>query len=123
MIGTLLKINGQTIPNIKTYKVGNNKLWADAERNMDGDVRATFIGVFPKLELEIGGVLTSTIVANLCALLDQPYFSVTFYDPKTRANRTAQYYASDYTVELMDKYEYYQVYFLVFLHQISAQQK
>lgn len=109
MIGTLLKINGQTIPNIKTYKVGNNKLWADAERNMDGDVRATFIGVFPKLELEIGGVLTSAIVANLCALLDQPYFSVTFYNPKTRANRTAQYYASDYTVELMDKYrELYQ---------------
>ena len=71
---------------------------------MDGDVRATFIGVFPKLELEIGGVLTSQIVANLCALLDQPYFSVTFYDPKTRANRTAQYYASDYTVELIDKY-------------------
>ena len=103
MIGTLLKINGQTIPNVKTYKVGNNKLWADAERNMNGDVRATFIGVFPKLELEIGGVLTSAIVANLCNLLDQPYFSVTFYDPKTRTNRTAQYYASDYTVELMDK--------------------
>ena len=75
MIGTLLQINGQTIPNIKSYKVGNNKLWADAERNMDGDVRATFIGVFPKLELEIGGVLTSQIVANLCALLDQSYFS------------------------------------------------
>ena len=103
MIGTLLRINGQIVPNIKTYKVGNNKLWADAERNMNGDVRATFIGVFPKIELEIGGVLTSTIVANLCSLLDQSYFSVTFYDPKTRANRTAQYYASDYTVELIDK--------------------
>ena len=103
MIGTLLQINGQTIPNIKSYKVGNNKLWADAERNMNGDVRATFIGVFPKIELEIGGVLTSAIVANLCALLDQPYFSVTFYDPKARTNQTAQYYASDYTIELIDK--------------------
>ena len=49
MIGTLLQINGQTVPNIKSYKVGNNKLWADADRNMDGDVRATFIGVFPKI--------------------------------------------------------------------------
>ena len=103
MIGTLLKINGETIPNIKSYKVANNKLWADAERNMNGDVRATFIGVFPKLELEIGGVLTSEIVATLCNLLDQSYFSVTFYDPKTRTDRTAQYYASDYTVELIDK--------------------
>ena len=103
MIGTLLQINGQTVPNIKSYKVGNNKLWADADRNMDGDVRATFIGVFPKIELEIGGVLTSEIVSRLCNLLDQPYFSVTFYDPKTRTNRTAQYYASDYTVELIDK--------------------
>ena len=119
MIGTLLQINGQTIPNIKSYKVGNNKLWADAERNMNGDVRASFIGVFPKLELEIGGVLTSEIVANLCNLLDQAYFSVTFYDPKTRTNRTAQYYASDYTVELMDKYrELYQP-FLVNLIPVS----
>ena len=103
MIGTLLQINGQVIPNIKSYRVGNNKLWADAERNMNGDIRATMIGVFPKIELEIGGVLTSAIVANLCNLLDQPYFSVTFYDPKTRTNQTAQYYASDYTVELIDK--------------------
>lgn len=103
MIGTLLKINGKVIPNIKTYRVGNNKLWADAERNMDGEIRATMIGIFPKIELEIGGVLTSQIVSELCSLLDQPYFSVTFYDPRTRTEQTAQYYASDYAVELFDK--------------------
>ena len=103
MIGTLLRINGNVIPNLKSYKVSYNKLWTDADRNMNGDVRATMIGIFPKLELEIGGVLTTSIVRTLCALLDQPYFSVTYYDPKTGDNITANYYASDYSVELMDK--------------------
>lgn len=103
MIGTLLRINGNVIPNLKSYKVSYNKLWTDADRNMNGDVRATMIGIFPKLELEIGGVLTTAIVRTLCGLLDQPYFSVTYYDPKTGGNITANYYASDYSVELMDK--------------------
>lgn len=103
MIGTLLKINGQTIPGIKSYKVSYNKLWTDADRNMNGDVRATLIGIFPKLELEIGGILTESKVNNICALLDQPYFDVSYYDPKTNSIITAKYYASDYSIELLDK--------------------
>ncbi len=101
--GTLLKINGQTIPNLKQYKVTYAKLWSNAERNMQGDVRASMIGVFPKIELEIGGILTQSIVSRLCALLDQPYFSVEFFNPKTNSRVTAQYYASDYSIDLMER--------------------
>lgn len=103
-IGKLLKINGQEVPALKTYKVSPNKLWKDAERNMNGDVRASLIGIFPKLELEFGGYLDADKIANACRLLDQPYFSVEYHDPKTNSKHTAQYYAGDYTVELLDKY-------------------
>lgn len=101
--GNLLTINGTTIANLKTYKVTYAKLWSNAERNMAGDVRATLIGIFPKLELEIGGNLTENTVSTIAALLNQPYFSVTYFDPKSKTTKTANYYASDYSVDMLDK--------------------
>ena len=101
--GDLLQINGVSVQGLKEYKVGYNKLWSDAERNMNGDVRASLIGVFPKLELVFRDALTSDEIATINSLLDQAYFSVTYYSPKSRGLVTAQYYASDYTLELLDK--------------------
>lgn len=101
--GNLLTINGTTISNLKSYKVTYAKLWSNAERNMAGDVRATLIGVFPKLELEIGGNLTENAVSTISALLNQPYFNVTYFDPKTKATKTASYYASDFSLDMLDK--------------------
>jgi hypothetical protein len=101
--GSLLKINGANVPNLKQYKITRSKLWSDADRNMNGDVRASLIGIFPKLELEIAGVLTQSIVSSLCALLDQPYFSVEYFEPKSNSRVTAQYYAGDYSVDLMER--------------------
>lgn len=101
--GDLIKINNTSIPGLKEYKVGYNKLWKDADRNMNGDVRASLIGIFPKIELVFRDALTENQVNSIIALLDQPYFSVTYYSPKHKANRTAQYYAGDYTVEILDR--------------------
>jgi hypothetical protein len=100
--GDLIKIGNTTIPNIVKYKVGRNKLWKDAERNMNGDVRATLIGIFPKIELEIG-VCTQDEMATLTQLLDQDYFSVTWFDVRVGTTCTANYYAGDYSPELLSK--------------------
>lgn len=100
--GNLLVIDGLNITNLVTYKVTRAKLWRDADRNMNGDIRATLIGVFPKLELTIG-VTQQSDLDNICAKLDQPYFPVTYFDPKTEATRTAQYYAGDYSPEMLSK--------------------
>ena len=100
---TLLKINGTTVRGLSGYKVGMNKLWRDSDRNMNGDVRASLIGIFPKLELTFRDGLTESEVAQICALLDQPFFNVTYYSPKSQGTVTAQYYASDYAPELLDK--------------------
>ena len=101
--GNLLTINGTALPGLKEYKVGYNKLWKDADRNMNGEVRATLIGIFPKIELSFRDALTEAQISTICSLLDEPYFSVTYYDPKTKSNVTAQYYAGDYKVELMER--------------------
>ena len=45
--GDLLKINGQKVIGLKAYRIGSNLLWKDAERNMNGDVRASYLGEYP----------------------------------------------------------------------------
>lgn len=100
--GNLIKINGTTIPSIVSYKVGRNKLWKDAERNMSGDVRATLIGIFPKIELNIG-YITQQEMSTLCQVLDRDYFTVEYFDVRVQGTTTASYYAGDYTTELFDK--------------------
>ena len=100
--GSLLTIDGQTFPELKTYKVTQAKLWKDAERNMNGDVRATLIGIFPKLELQFN-IMGKSRAALLASKLDKSYFSVTYFDPALNASRTAQYYAGDYAIELLSK--------------------
>jgi len=101
--GDLLKINGNTISGLSGYKIGYNKLWKDADRNMNGDVRASLIGIFPKIELTFRDALTEDEISQICTLLDQPYFNVTYFSPKTRGTVTASYYAGDYAPEILDK--------------------
>lgn len=101
---TLLKINGTTVPGIKSYKVGYNHLWKDADRNMSGSVRASLIGIFPKIEATTRDVISRTeIQAIYTALESQPYFSVQFWDPATDSVKTANYYTADWSVELESK--------------------
>jgi hypothetical protein len=101
---TLLKINGTTVPGIKSYKVGYNHLWKDADRNMSGSVRASLIGIFPKIEVTTRDVISRTeIQAIYNALESQPYFTVQFWDPATDSVKTANYYTADWSVELESK--------------------
>lgn len=101
--GDLLKINGTTIPGLREYKVSYNKLFKDAERNMNGDVRASMIGVFPKIELVFRDALTVAQVKTIIGLVSNPYFNVTFYEPSSDETVTARYYANDPTVEVLDR--------------------
>lgn len=101
---TLLKINGTTVPGIKSYKVGYNHLWKDADRNMSGSVRASLIGIFPKIEVDTREVLSrAEIQAIYNALESQPYFTVQFWDPASDQVRTASYYTADWAVEIESK--------------------
>lgn len=98
----LVQIDGVTIPHLVSYKVGRAKLWKDSERNMSGDVRATLIGIFPKIQLEIG-YTTQEEMSYLTELLDKEFFTVTWFDVRVQETVSAKYYASDYDVELDSK--------------------
>ena len=100
--GDLVQIDGNTIPHIVSYKIGRSKLWKNSERNMSGDVRATLIGIFPKIQLQIG-YTTQEEMSELTKLLDKDFFSVTWFDVRIQQTISANYYASDYDVELDSK--------------------
>ena len=100
--GYLVKINGAVVPHIVSYKIGRAKLWKSAERNMSGDVRATLIGIFPKISIKVG-YTTQEEMSALTQLLDQDYFTVEWFDVRIQATVSTQYYASDYDTELDDK--------------------
>lgn len=100
----LVKINGESLPHLVTYKIGRAKLWKSSERNMNGDIRGTLIGIFPKISMQVG-YTTQEEMANLTQLLDQDFFEVTWFDVRIQQTITTQYYASDYEIELDDKFK------------------
>ena len=100
--GDLVQIDGSTIPHIVSYKIGRAKLWKDSERNMSGDVRATLIGIFPKIQMEVG-YTTQEEMSELTQLLDKDFFTVTWFDVRVQETVSAKYYAGDYDVELDSK--------------------
>lgn len=101
--GDLLKIDNTSVKGLKTYRVGSNLLWANAERNMNGDIRASYLGEYPKLELEFRDGLTQAEVTNIYNLLSSPFFTVTYYHPGTGNYKTGQYYRGDFSFDLLDK--------------------
>lgn len=102
--GDLVKINGVVVPHIQKYKIGRAKLWKNADRNMNGDVRATLIGIFPKIKIKVG-YLTQEAMSELTELLDQDYFTVEWFDVRIQGVVSTQYYASDYDTDLSNKYK------------------
>lgn len=98
----LIVIGSLSLAEMVKYEVNYSKLWKDADRNMNGDVSASFIGVFPNIDAETIP-LDQDQVETLCAALDQPYFSATFWDPSSGSQQTENYYASDYKITLLSR--------------------
>lgn len=102
--GDLVKVDGTRLPYVTSYKIERAKLWKNSERNMAGDVRATLVGIFPKIKVSIG-YTTQEQMANLTRLLDRDFFEVEWFDVRVQETITAKYYASDYEIELDNKYQ------------------
>lgn len=99
----LLKINGTAIDKLVDYEIEWAKLWKDADRNMEGEVRATLIGLFPKIKCKTRKAIPRAEVATLGNLLNLPFLSVEYYDPLKNTTITAKYYSSDFSTKLQER--------------------
>ena len=87
---------------LKEYDVERNKLWTDSDRNLDGTLKATFIGVFPKISLGFT-YLTEAQLKTLTGLLEPSVISVVWWDSKSGGYKTSNFYAGDYKFPMYDK--------------------
>lgn len=98
-----------------SYKVGLNKLWSpDTGRSMTGENKGTLIGIFPKLECQIGRQSAANR-AILLRLLMQPRIHVRYFDPVYNTTTAATsgalvdafFYSNDQTDEMLNSKSLY----------------
>ena len=100
--GTLIYLNGKAFKNITGWQPLRSKLWADdTGRNMAGSFRGSFIGNFPKLQIEFGPTDDEDIISELIQIFDEPIVSVKYYNPKYKTYCTADFYSGDYGEQLL----------------------
>lgn len=100
----ILTINGVPLSQSETeeYKIEYAKLWKGAERNMNGDISSTLIGVFPNIDVKTTK-LSFAKASALSAAINAAYFSVSYYDTQTQTTKTANFYAADHDISFLNK--------------------
>ena len=98
----LAKINGTELKRIKKYEVSLPKLSTDAGRNMKGNLKVTHLGIFPKLSLEFRP-MTEEQMAEIGVLLDNPSFTLEWWNPISRSYKTDTFYSGDTSFSLILK--------------------
>lgn len=78
------------------FKLEPNKLWTEASRNLDGELKATFVGIFPKIQLNFRA-MTESELKTVLALLSPASISVTYWDTESATYKTADFYAGDFS--------------------------
>lgn len=100
--GNLLKLNNLVLDDyIISYKISRNKLWADdTGRNMQGSMKGSLVGNFPKIMLEIVP-LDADIMSQLEQILDEASINVEYYNDKYKCTCSSKFYAGDYEEDIL----------------------
>lgn len=99
---TLLKVDGSALPKLKDYTASRPKLYKDGGRNMSGEMKNQFLGVFLKIKAEFA-VTTEAEMSTLIDIFDRASFDVQWYDEDTNALVTTTVYSSDFDPVVLDK--------------------
>ena len=110
LINPIITINGLALStsDISEYQLTYSKLWKNANRDMNGDITATLIGIYPNISVTTG-MLEFSRAEAISAAINDDYFSVTFWDTQTSSLKTANYYAADHKIQLINECRYGQV--------------
>lgn len=101
MAKQVLFIDDWEVPKLVKYAINYNKLWADdSGRDMSGENKATLIGVFPKLNVEVG-CFNKDEMSTFLSKVNKAKVTVKWYDAESDSIREgASYYANDFTIDL-----------------------
>jgi hypothetical protein len=94
-ITVILKIGTTDLTSyISDYEVSYEQMFADANRNMQGSLRANYVGTVPKISVTFRH-LTQSEMTTIINLLNDDTFSVTWWDEDAQATKTANFYRGE----------------------------
>lgn len=105
IIGTDSSGNGGVdISNLASYTVQYPKLWStDSGRNMQGDMKATLIGIFTKLVVEIlDKAFDADAISAILDVVNGASTYVKYYDIQTQSLRVEDFYFGDIETQLLN---------------------
>jgi hypothetical protein len=110
VLNPIITVNGVSLSTsqISGYTLTYSKLWKNANRNMNGKITATLIGIYPNIAITTS-LLDFSHAQSLSAALNDDFFSVTYWDTQTSSYKTAQYYAADHELKLVNECKYGEV--------------
>lgn len=96
----MITVNGITIKTPQTLAVGIYDVAKNADRNAEGTILIDRVAVKRKLEME-WPALTNAEMSTLLSAVTDVFFSVTYLDPQTGANKTITCYVGDRTAPML----------------------
>lgn len=101
-ISYLCKIEGTDLtPYLKTYDVSYEEMWSEANRNMSGMLKASYIATTPKIFLEFRQ-MTKTEISTVMGLLDNHSFTVAWYDETDDTYKQDEFYRGELKIGIRD---------------------
>ena len=101
-ISYLCKIEGTDLtPYLRSYEVSYEELWSEANRNMAGILKASYISTSPKISLTFRQ-MTSTEMSTVMALLDNHIFTVAWFDETDNSYKQDEFYRGEMKVGIRD---------------------
>lgn len=92
MAKQVLLIDGWEVPKLIQYDVDWEPLWSgDTARDLSGDMKGTFIGWFPKLEVKVGTYDQETM-RKFLKKVHKPWIDISYYDEELGKMSTQKKY-------------------------------
>lgn len=95
-IGTL-----DLTPFLKSYEVGYEEMWSDGDRNMAGNLKATYIGTVPKIYLQFIQ-MSQTDMSTILTALNGHTFTVYWWDEQTDTYKSGSFYRGELKIGIRD---------------------
>jgi len=98
----LCKIGSTDITSyLKEFEVSYEELWSEADRNMAGNLKATYIGTVPKIAIKFKQ-LTQAEMSTIMGLLNAHTFTVYWWDEQSDTYKNGEFYRGELKVAIRD---------------------
>ena len=100
MAKQVLIIEGWEVPHLIKYAVSYNKVCADdTGQDMSGEKKGTLIGLFPKLNVEVGSFQADEMALFL-SQANKAKLKIEWHDAENQVMRSGEYSLDDVTIDL-----------------------